>query len=229
MSKGWDITNNVERRIAEAKQGTSSHIEAKSLDVPVHQPRVHAKVALPTGKNPVVRPSKHPALTKRERKVKDILLQELQRLSEWKTLNYAEKKHLDETINVVYIDNELASMRRRMKFLNGLKWLIVGFVAMIAYTVVDLVILGSPLDLSLHILMPALFALEVGVIHVQGRSLQRKMFIYEALRELSDADEEGLALNKVINRADDLINAMVAQEEEADVRYPLYAMHERAN
>ena len=104
MSKGWDITNNVERRIAEAKQGTSSHIAAKSLDVPVHQPRVHAKVALPTGKTPVVRPSKHPALTKRERKVKDILLQELQRLSEWKTLNYAEKKHLDETINVVYID-----------------------------------------------------------------------------------------------------------------------------
>jgi hypothetical protein len=55
---------------------------------------------------------------------------------------------------------------------------------------------------------------------VQRNSLRRKLFIYEALRELSDADEIDVILDRASREADQLIEQIVQRELEIERRFP---------
>lgn len=51
-------------------------------------------------------------------------------------------------------------------------------------------------------------------------ALRRKLYLYEALRALSDADEIDVVLDRATRHADALIEAIVARELAAEQRYP---------
>ena len=164
------------------------------------------------------------ALTRRERKVKAILLKELERLNgkQWGSgLTYAEKQHLDKTLSVDYIDEELAKMRKQQRWLPRLLWGTAAvFVLLAAIGLWDAFVRGGPVEWEdLVFVLPAIS----GIISpfIQLRALRRKIFIYEALRELSDADEVDVTLDRVVREADALIERIVDRELELTENDPL--------
>jgi hypothetical protein len=170
---------------------------------------------------PAVKPA-NSGLTRRERKVKDLLLRELGKRKGLTTLSYAEIQNLEKTLNVVWIDGQIASMRKQYK---GLPWLwpFYGLImAVQAYNlVVDAFSGGHPVMVGFALVL-ATVMLGAGVAApiYYRRSLRRKIFIYEALRELAGADEAGVTLSEAVEQADDLIARIVDMELAAEAEKP---------
>lgn len=153
------------------------------------------------------------ALTRRERKVKQLLLRELTRMSNCGALSYAEIQHLDKTLSVDFIDRELAKMQKHMRWT---RWAMVAGLVVAAgagvASLVSLLVFGAAFEWMTHLYLPVwLGTMAIGQ-RVQLRSLRRKQFIYEALRELSDADEIDVTLGRVAREADALIERIVQQD-----------------
>lgn len=164
------------------------------------------------------------ALTRRERKVKAILLKELERLNgkQWGSgLTYAEKQHLQKTLDVDYIDKELAKMRKQQRWLPRLLWGMASvFILLTIVGLWDAFFQGGPVEWGdLVFVLPAIS----GIVSpfIQLRALRRKIFIYEALRELSDVDEIDVTLDRAVREADALIERIVDRELELTENDPL--------
>ena len=219
------MTHNIERRVREAEQGsTPAPARTAVPSVAVRSEPPARKATASKAAEP-----KHPALTDRERRVKKILLKELKRVSEWKRLSYAEKQHLDKTINVAFIDRELVKMQKQLRWLQRLL-IPIALVAtvMLSYTAWLIVTSDGPIDFWDVLYWPLLTLTYVVGPLIQRRALLRKQFIYEALRELSDADEDDLTLGEVLGEADRLIAEIIDRENETDARYPLHLLRQRA-
>lgn len=175
------------------------------------------------GRRPGTPPKQRPAaLTRRERRIKAILLKELERMNGKQFgagLTYAEKQHLEKTLSPAFIDQELDKMRRQLQWLprvlggGALVLVLINTVDLwLAYTGGTLVWTDVLLLLSTSLLLIMPF--------IQVRSLRRKIWIYEALRELSDAEEMDVTLGQVAAEADALIERIVDRELDLDARMP---------
>ena len=152
-------------------------------------------------------------LTLRERRIKKILLKELEKLSQGTGLSYNERQRLDKTLDVDYIDAELAKMDKTDALMRkvGL-WLMLPLAMAAAGVVVWSFATGQPLDALFPALTPALLL----VTHsLQKKANSRRRWIYEALRELSDADDLDVQLPESVALADLLIDRLVAEEDAA--------------
>lgn len=211
------MTRTVERRVQNASQETGIGLR----DAPP------AETALAAAKKQaaIVRQIEQaPALTRRERRVKDILLKELGKFNlndlGASGLSYAQKQHLEKNLNVAFIDKELARMEKGQRTLKMFLALGLGMAAVMTVAMVAMWIGGKAFEwIELSWLAMVLSAVASPL--VQLRSLQRKRFIYEALRELSGAEEVGVVLDKAARDADDLIRRIVDRELEAEKAYPL--------
>lgn len=210
------MIHNVERRAQEARHETTATDHTDDLgpwlkmpdDRPV-QPR-HAQETAPA------RPTT--ALTRRERRVKDILLKELAKMSDARMLTYSEKQHLEKTLNVAYIDRELAKMRKRRAWNAKMRtFALIPFGVLVTGLFIWSLFAGTVTDTFLNFITA--LALFYGSYY-DDKAVQRKMFIYEALRELSDAEEVDVLLDRVAQDADALITRIVDAELEAAERYP---------
>lgn len=199
---------NVERRAQER--------EPSVLPAEKQAPRMVSKRHVPTRQH-------HATLTRRERRVKEMLLKELARMSDVRTLTYAEIQHLEKGLNVEFIDAELSRMRRQYRILPRLLWgLAILFVILFGGMLWGHIADGTFSWKDMALLLPVFS----GILSpfLQKRSLQRKIFIYEALRELSDADEMDVVLDRVVIEADTLIDRIVAMELQAEEQYPVRAL-----
>lgn len=163
------------------------------------------------------------ALTRRERKVKDILLKELNRMharSGMGGLSYSEKQHLQKGLNVEFIDRELENMLKQRQWLGKLKRFGLFMAAAVVIAGLVSLFLGYEFSGFMHVYLPLYCVLAALTTMISLRSLQRKQFIYEALRELSDADELDVTLDRITQQADALIQKIVDRELEAEARYP---------
>lgn len=166
----------------------------------------------------VVRPP-GAGLTRRERRIKDVLVKELERLQQGQGLTYVEKQKLVKTLDVAFIDAELAKMRKRLRQLPLALGAVVAVAAIgiLAAFAAD-VFAGAAVwsdGFAFLSLLPAALAPAL-----QQKAIQRKIWIYEALRELSDAEEMDVQLPDSVALADLLIDRIVDAEEEAS-RTPL--------
>lgn len=153
------------------------------------------------------------ALTCRERKVKDILLKELGRMENaGGGLSYVQKQRLEKRIDHEYIDEELAKMRKRLKHGGWFTKIVYPLTALAVLVSLGSLAWGHAFDFMTHVYWPLLIGSQAGVGFYQRRATRRKIFIYEALRELSDADEEGVKLSQAVREADALIERVVRRE-----------------
>lgn len=155
-------------------------------------------------------------LTRRERKVRDVLVQELEKLGNGDLgagLSYNEIQKLEKTLDHTFIDAELAKMRKQLRWIP--KMLLCG-VLLGAVCFLSLVAGGlrdgtaDPLD-ALISLLPLVAGLVSPAF--QARALRRKIFIYEALRELSDAEDADVQLDESVRLADLLIDRILDADE----------------
>ncbi len=151
--------------------------------------------------------SRPPALTEREEKVRRILLKELGGLSETGVggLSYVEKQRLEQTLDVEYLDREIAKMKR---LLGQMKrwgpWMGVGIALLAGALSVPMLMDGEP---AWVVLLCAFSILISPLSLVFGyRGTRRRLYIFEALRALSDADEMDVVLDRVTLDADRLIS-----------------------
>ena len=165
-------------------------------------------------------------LTERERRVKDILLQELKAVNGRElgvgastgSLSYNEIQKLEKTLDVDFIDAELAKMDARTQLGKRVAlWLGVPMAVFAVATVAFQLATGQPFDAVFPFLYLPLLAFS-GL--AQSRAQKRKRWIYQALRELSDAGDEGVQLSESLIRADLLIDRLV-DEDRAARRAPL--------
>lgn len=176
------------------------------------------------GRSPAPRPAPS-GLTRRERRIKAILLKELETLggggSSW--VSYEERKKLFDTLDVAFIDREIAKMERQLRprpVLYGLlaAFLVVSVAVRMGGHVGDPLSWAAALDLFFGLAVP----ISVGATFVYGRkATRRRLWIYQALRELSDAEDEDLRLDESVRLADLLIDRIV-DAEEAAARTPLH-------
>ena len=141
-------------------------------------------------------------LTRRERRVKAILLQELRAangsdvLIGGRRLSDEETERLERTLDVDFIDAQLARMDVEERQMRAAIWPLAGFS-----------VLTAPLAALLYVW--------------SARAIRRRRWIYQALRELSDAEDEGVQLSESLVRADLLIDHLVDQDAAAR-RAPLH-------
>jgi hypothetical protein len=154
------------------------------------------------------------ALTRRERRVKEILLKELKKLASWQGLTYAEKQHIEKRLNVEFLDREIANLKKHIRWMKRGTPVILLYAAFYTYFVLRP---DSWLSFALSAVLLLVYSLSPFFL---ARSIRRKLFIYEALRELSDADEIDVVLDRAAREADELIDRIVARELEADRRFP---------
>lgn len=162
------------------------------------------------------------ALTRRERKVKDLLLKELAKMNGETLsggLSYAEKQYLEKSIDVAFIDKELAKMRRQLRWLpKMLGVMALLFAVTFGYFLWEAA--GDGLEWTdLALVAPILSGMFSPFVQI--RSIKRRIFIFEALRELSDADEAGVQLGDAVRRADELIERIVQLELDGADAYAL--------
>ena len=169
--------------------------------------------------SPAAGAPKGSGLTRRERKVKAILLQELNKISgDTKTwAAYQERTRLAESLDVAFIDREIAKMEHQLRP----RPVLFGFAAAVGATMIALKIaqhVGDPLTwwAAFDVGIWALWAIGMSFGLVQSRkATQRRLWIYQALRELSDADDEGVQLDESVRLADLLIDRIIDQGEGA--------------
>lgn len=208
-----------------AQRPDSSILPAESEGVAPVVPRPTGGVAEKTigaARTAEERPSA--ALTAREERVRRMLLRELEGVN--KRLNQAktwaakkERENVVERLDVDFLDREIAKMQKQV----AQSWRPVVFLLLPLLVVGALLVNsiwegGSGAWLSI-----VLQTANMGLIawgYVQRRNaVRRKLFIYEALRALSDADEIDVILDKATRDADRLIEQIVARELEAEARY----------
>ncbi len=157
-------------------------------------------------------------LTRRERKVKAILLQELNKINgstkTWAA--YKERKHLADTLDVAYIDREMARMERDLRRRSPLVWFLPVYLMLLIGDIGQIADVGLTWSTALNLLVIILGAVGIaGSVVYNRRATQRRLWIYQALRELSDADDEGVQLDESVRLADLLIDRIIDQEEGA--------------
>ncbi len=169
-----------------------------------------------------VLPERHyGALTAREERVRHILIQELSSVNAvlegfgHKGLSYAEKQHIEKRLDVDYLDREIAQMKRALHATARLKPWAIGLVAVCAALFAWRVVAG---DWSQFLTLAILPFITINLV-VVNRSVRRRLYIFEALRALSDADEIDVILDKATRDADRLIEQIVARELEAEKRF----------
>lgn len=206
----------ADRRIREAAQA------APALDVrgPVSKTVGRASGTLTPDRLPGA------GLTRRERRVKEVLLKELGKLNARNStggLSYAEKQRLDKTLDVAFIDREVAKMERQLR---PRPWLL-AFAVLGSALYVGLRVaphVGEPMTwlVGFDLLTTLLFPIAmVGNVVFWRRATRRRLWIYQALRELSDAEDEGVQLDESVRLADLLIDRLV-EAEDAAARPPLH-------
>ena len=158
-------------------------------------------------------------LTRREHRVKDILLKELNTIGgttkTWAA--YQERQHLVGRLDGAFIDHEIAKMEHSLRpqpvlagalALLGLAYL--GWHSVLVATTV--LTWASIAELVFSLITVA--SMWFGPVAVR-RATRRRLWIYEALRELSDADDEGVQLDESVRLADLPIDRIVDAEEAA--------------
>lgn len=207
-----DMSHNVERRAEEASAGTVPAGPAELVEPFV---RVRADISQ-IGKDRKA----NSGLTKRERKVRDLLLRELKKSSDGQLLSFEEIQNLKKTLNVAWIDEKLEKMRRELRVTpRSIQWgaLVYGILAVLNF--VDAQGAGAGALISFFWLAAAIGIGIIGPIATR-RSIRRKMFIYEALRELAGPEEAGVELDEAVRQADDLIARIVDLELAAEAKTP---------
>lgn len=166
---------------------------------------------------------KSPALTRREQRIKRILLKELDKLQRQQLgggLTYVEKQRLDKALDVAFIDREIAKMQKQLRRLPWIAGVFGALLLMLVLAGLWPLLTGAASfgwsDLNNVIILLA------GVIGplTTARSIRRKLWIYEALRELSDADEMDVTLGRAAEEADALIARIVDHELDLEDRLP---------
>jgi hypothetical protein len=168
-------------------------------------------------KDAVAEPRGEAALTRRERKVKQILLKELEKLNSWQGFSYAERQNVVKRLNVEYLDREIAQMKKGIRWFRRVAPLAVLYGLFYSIWIMELpwaeqwweVLLGLTILIG-YSAAPLILI----------RSVRRKLFIYEALRELSDAEEIDVILDRAAREADALIDQIVRRELAADRLLP---------
>ena len=163
--------------------------------------------------------AKGSGLTRRERKVKAILLKELERMHKggktW--VSYQEREKLFKALDVGFIDREIAKMEHQLRP----RPVLVGVVAAIGITAIALKVAthaGEPFtwwaafDVGIWIAWAASMAFS---FDQSRKATRRRLWIYQALRELSDADDEGVQLGESVRLADLLIDRIIDAEDAA--------------
>ena len=170
-----------------------------------------------------------PALTAREERVRRLLMRELdgmnRRFKVEKTWAGKQEREGLARLDVAYLDAQIGKMRRLLEHPWRLR---AAFFLLPAVLVVFL--LGESmagLDYSsawgLWLRLGALaFNLAFGswAYGQATQALRRKLYIYEALRALSDADETDVILSRATEQADALIARIVAAELAAEKHRP---------
>lgn len=166
-------------------------------------------------------PRRADGLTRRERRVKEMLLRELRKTSDSKMLSYNEIQHLEKRLNPEFIGKELAKIRKQIRFLPKLI-AVAGLVMVVGFGF----LLWEQFTTSeglrwrdVVFLLPILSGILSPL--VQRKALQRKLFIYEALYELSEANEMDVTLSRVAEEADLLIDKIVERELDIERRMPI--------
>ena len=158
-------------------------------------------------------------LTRRERRVKAILLEELERMHKrggsW--VSYQERQRLFKDLDVAFIDREMAKMERQLRsrpWVYGLGALF--YAALVAFNVFEhlgnLLTWSAVIDVGLSL---ALVASMAAAATSSYRATQRRLWIYQALRELSDAEDEGVQLDESVRLADLIIDRIIDAEDAA--------------
>ncbi len=161
--------------------------------------------------------SRPPALTEREEKVRRILLKELGGLNASTNgadgLSYVERQKLEKTLDVDYLDAEIKKVEGQLKHVG---WFKNGIIILSIVSVLAIVFaLYSGADLSSLIAVLSLpMSLWAGFATL--KALQRRLFILEALRALSDADEMDVVLDRVTLDADRLISEITQRALSAE-------------
>jgi hypothetical protein len=158
-----------------------------------------------------------PALTEREEKVRRILLKELGGLNlntiGADGLSYVERQKLLKTLDVGYLESEIASLRSRLRTLDWLPW--VTSVGAGIYSAVNVASLGPVYGIGLMVLVTAA-AFGWGVS--ARKAVRRRLYIFEALHALSDADETDVVLSRAVEDADRLISEVTRRALAAERR-----------
>ncbi|MEM1054253.1 MAG: hypothetical protein AAGI52_01905 [Bacteroidota bacterium] len=156
-------------------------------------------------------------LTLRERRIKRILLKELEKISakEYGSgLSYNEKQKLEKTLDAEFIDAELAKMDKAERTMQVVRnWLAIPLAVLATGVAIWAIASGEPLLDALFPAVTPLFLL-FGFTQ-QSRATKRRRWIYEALRELSDADDLDVQLPESVALADLLIDRIVEAEDDA--------------
>ena len=139
-------------------------------------------------------------------------------MNEWKRLTYSEKQHLEKRLDVEWIDREVEKFRKQIRWSGWTRNIVAPIVAGMFGVGVYLLVTDNFAVGHIQMLISPLYLLGpiFGI-----RALQRKVFIYEALRELSDADEIDAVLDQSVRDADELIRRIADQELEIENRLPL--------
>ena len=197
-----------------------------AADRPALAPRVPVGVEKTLGRAPdAVHVPRRPALTAREERVREMLLRELKGLNKTLKLEktWAEKKERDglARLDVAFLDREISKMRRQ----TAQAWHVLVLLAM------PVVLLGVVFALASRdadfnpwvagLTFCATVATSIYAAVQQRDALRRKLFIYEALRALSEADELDVVLDRATRDADALIERIVARELAAERRHPV--------
>ena len=164
-------------------------------------------------------------LTRRERKVKAILLQELNKINgEAKTwAAYQERQHLTGALDVAFIDREIDKMEHELRQRPVLWWTLgAAYLALGAGSLYQAATGGVTVSTFLNLLLVVSGIAGIGgSVYYNRKATQRRLWIYQALRELSDAEEEDVQLDESVRLADLLIDRIVEQEARA-APTPLY-------
>jgi hypothetical protein len=165
----------------------------------------------------VPEPRGEAALTRRERKVKQILLKELERMNSWQGFSYLERQKIVKRLDVEFLDKEIERMKSQIRWAKRATPIAVLYGVFYAVWVIDLPRATDWWAIVFGLLILAGYSIApfLGI-----RSIRRKLFIYEALRELSDAEEIDVILDRAAREADALIDQIVKRELNADRLLP---------
>ena len=210
----------AERRIREDAARTAPRLDVRG---PVSSSRKTIGTADEQARTPDRQPGA--GLTRRERRVKAILLRELEKMQDggksW--VSYQERKKLFDTLDVDFIDREIAKMERQLR---PRPWLTIPPALLaLAYPVFYIGgAFGEPLTwwTAAEVVLGLAMPVSLVASWTMGRkATQRRLWIYQALRELSDAEDEGRQLDESVRLADLIIDRIVDAEETA-ARTPLH-------
>lgn len=128
-----------------------------------------------------------PAFTDRERRLRDLLLDELARLNQPLQLSYAEKKHLGETLDPHFIRKTLDELERGERWVRRLIW-----IAGVTVSLLFLAVLVLP-DVSVRVESSVLSLLGLTgwffYLWIERERIRRRRTIYAALAVLAGVKE----------------------------------------